>query len=230
MPPIITHTHSFSSIKPLILYSHTKGPNPWKVALVLEELDIPYDSRYLEFEETKIEPYLSLNPNGKLPALEDPNHNVYLFESGSIIEYLVESYDHKLVLTPVTFQERLLARSWMHFQMSSQGPACGFKVWINRTYAVEDTVVANEYLGREIKRIIGILDSHLKKTGNLYIVGSKISFADLVWVPHFLMLDVFLPGYNPGTEYPSFTSWLYRLKGRASVQSIQAAKSALAKP
>ncbi|KAL2166893.1 hypothetical protein VTG60DRAFT_2032 [Thermothelomyces hinnuleus] len=81
---------SIGQLRQLKLYSHKRGPNPWNVALILEELDIPYVSEYLEFDQTKIEPYVSLNPNGKLPTLEDPNREVVLFESGAIIEYLID--------------------------------------------------------------------------------------------------------------------------------------------
>ncbi|AEO60881.1 hypothetical protein MYCTH_2310587 [Thermothelomyces thermophilus ATCC 42464] len=59
-------------LQPLKLYSHKRGSNPWKVALTLEELDISYVSEYLEFDQTKTEPSLSLNPNGKLPTLRIP--------------------------------------------------------------------------------------------------------------------------------------------------------------
>ena len=51
--------------KPIILYNHGTGPNPWKVAIVLEELGIPYENKFLEFPEMKAEPYLSINPNGR---------------------------------------------------------------------------------------------------------------------------------------------------------------------
>jgi glutathione S-transferase len=71
---------SIAQLKPLKLYSHKKGPNPWKVAVILEELAIPYVTEYMEFEDTKVEPYVLLNPNGKLPVLEDPNRDIVLFE------------------------------------------------------------------------------------------------------------------------------------------------------
>ncbi|KAM3496877.1 hypothetical protein MY10362_009754 [Beauveria mimosiformis] len=77
-----------ASLQPIKLYAHKKGPNPWKVALILEELGLPYETTYLEFPDAKVEPYISLNPNGKLPAIQDPNHSIELFESGAIIEYL----------------------------------------------------------------------------------------------------------------------------------------------
>ena len=69
-----------NSAQPITMYGHKRAPNPWKITLILEELDVPYSTKYLEFPDTKVEPFISLNPNGKLPAIWDPNHNVTLFE------------------------------------------------------------------------------------------------------------------------------------------------------
>lgn len=52
--------------KPITLYSHKGGPNPWKVAIILEELGIPYESKFLDIQtELKAKPYTDLNPNGR---------------------------------------------------------------------------------------------------------------------------------------------------------------------
>lgn len=71
-----------SSIKPLVLYgSGTPTPNPAKVGIVLEELGIPYTVKKVNMQtELKVEPFISLNPNGRLPAVEDPNTGAVLFE------------------------------------------------------------------------------------------------------------------------------------------------------
>lgn len=66
--------------KAIVLYSHASGPNPWKVAILLEELGLPYETRFKEFEDLKKEPYVSLNPNGRVPAIEDPNTEIVLAE------------------------------------------------------------------------------------------------------------------------------------------------------
>lgn len=71
---------------PIVLYSHPYGPNPWKVAIILEELGIPYETRFVDFADVKKEPYIKLNPNGRLPSIEDPNNGIKLFESGAIVE------------------------------------------------------------------------------------------------------------------------------------------------
>jgi glutathione S-transferase len=65
---------------PLILWGHWGAPNPYKVCIILEALKLPYKTHLLEFSEVKQESYIKLNPNGRLPTLQDPNTGVTLFE------------------------------------------------------------------------------------------------------------------------------------------------------
>ena len=52
--------------KSVILYSHKGGPNPWKVAIILEELGVPYETKFLDMQtELKVKPYTDINPNGR---------------------------------------------------------------------------------------------------------------------------------------------------------------------
>ena len=55
-------------------------PNPIKVAIILEELGVPYEQQILDFSALKQEPFISLNPNGRMPALEDPNTGIVTWE------------------------------------------------------------------------------------------------------------------------------------------------------
>jgi glutathione S-transferase len=41
---------------------------------------LPYETRFKEFAELKQEPFVSLNPNGRVPTIEDPNTGIVLFE------------------------------------------------------------------------------------------------------------------------------------------------------
>lgn len=76
-----------STLKPLILYSHKNGVNPWKVAIVLEELGVPYKKHFLEFPEMKLPAYTAINPNGRVPAVEDANTGVTVFEVSCVIPF-----------------------------------------------------------------------------------------------------------------------------------------------
>lgn len=48
--------------------------------MILEELGIPYEVELLEFNEAKEASYLEINPNGRLPAIEDPNTGLTIWE------------------------------------------------------------------------------------------------------------------------------------------------------
>jgi len=77
---LITPPFTMSSLKTIKLYNHGGGPNPPKVAIIVEELGIPYESTYPGPSAIKQEPYISLDPNGRLPAIEDPNTGLVLWE------------------------------------------------------------------------------------------------------------------------------------------------------
>src|SRR6476661_7247932 len=70
--------------------------NGVKVSIALEELELPYEAHRVDFgaDEQHSPEFVSLNPNGKIPAIVDPNGpggaEVALFESGAILIYLAE--------------------------------------------------------------------------------------------------------------------------------------------
>jgi glutathione S-transferase len=103
-------------------------------------LALPYDITWISYVDIKSEPFISLNPNGRVPAFKDANTGVVLFESGSIIEYIVERYDTDLKISygDDQAQEKWITRSWLHFQMPGQGPIFGQKMWFTHFHPVKD--------------------------------------------------------------------------------------------
>jgi GSH-dependent disulfide-bond oxidoreductase len=79
----------------LQLYS-LPTPNGVKVSIMLEEIRLPYEVHLVDFnkDDQKTPEFLSLNPNGKIPAILDPDgpcgKPLPLFESGAILQYLGE--------------------------------------------------------------------------------------------------------------------------------------------
>jgi len=66
------------------------GPNPWKVAIILEELSLPYETKVWATDDQKKSEFTTkLNPNGFTPVLEDPNTNVILWEVGYLLWTLI---------------------------------------------------------------------------------------------------------------------------------------------
>ncbi|RHZ67381.1 uncharacterized protein CDV56_109607 [Aspergillus thermomutatus] len=72
-------------MKPIKIYGGFLGPNPLKTCFILSELDVPYEIEHLDFGQLKTPEYESINPNGRLPAIYDPNTDLTLWESGAII-------------------------------------------------------------------------------------------------------------------------------------------------
>jgi hypothetical protein len=80
------------------------------VCLLTKNIDKP---------EMKKDPFEKINPNGRAPAIEDPNTGVTVWESVAIIEYLVETYDKELVFTYTTCPEKWQMKQWLYFQVRS---------------------------------------------------------------------------------------------------------------
>ncbi|KAH9825642.1 glutathione S-transferase [Teratosphaeria destructans] len=218
--------------RPLTLYAHVGlSPNPLKVAILLEELGVAYDFAMLDLgaQEHKREPYLRINPNGRVPALDDPNTGLRIWESGAIVEYLVQRYDEEGRFHVKAGEEgeeaearRWEEAAWRYFQASGQGPYFGQKAWFTKFHS-EKLPSAIERYGAEIRRVLGVVDAHLRRTGRRYLVGDEVSYVDLMWIPWnhmvpFLMGEEFLKEWK--REMPASWAWFRRLEGRESVKKV----------
>jgi len=222
----IHHSHLGSSIatmslKPITLYDH-RGPNPFKVKIILEELGIPYVKE--DVEEPKGEYFTKINPNGRLPAIKDPNNDDFiLWESGAIVEYLVENYDRENKLTLTDAKEKYLLKQFLYLQTSGQGPYYGQAVWFHK-YHAEDLPSAKKRYEEQTVRVIGVLDNILKD--RQYLVGDKCTYADLSFYAWDVsMLGYFrhiLEPYEIEKKYPYFHAWHKRLDERPAVKAATA--------
>ncbi|KAI5367592.1 putative glutathione S-transferase, Thioredoxin-like superfamily [Septoria linicola] len=215
--------------KPVKLYGHVQGPNPWKVAIFLEELSVPYEHEFLDFSVLKQEPFISSNPNGRVPALEDPNTGVTVWESGAIIDYILDTYDKNHEFRYTQSPQKYQQLAWRDFQMSGQGPYFGQKAWFTFFHSEKNMTSAIERYGNEIKRVLSVIDAHLSKTGQPYLVGEKVSAADLMFVPWnamagFLMGETFDEEWKK--SYPKCYQWHQSLVSRPAVKKVLDAKAA----
>jgi len=208
-------------MQPLVLYGHGRTPNPIKVGILLEELQLPYTIKDVEMKDVKSEPYTLLNPNGRLPSVEDPNTGIKLFESGAIFEYLVETYDKENRLQYTTPQEKWISKSWLHLQTSGQGPYFGQIPFFNMFHHEKVTPSVIERFQKEVKRVSGVVELQLKRSGKPYLIGDKVTYADLAFIPWFNMVKSFLtPDWDYASELPLFNAWLEKLLERPSVKTI----------
>lgn len=205
----------------LQLYS-LPTPNGVKVSIMLEEIGLAYEPHTIDIgkNETWGPEFLSLNPNGKIPAIIDPNgpkgEPIGLFESGAILLYLAEKTGKLLSADPVL---RLETIQWVFFQMASIGPMFGqvgfFHKFAGKDYA--DKRPLERYVA-ESKRLLGVIESRLE--GRTYIMGEDFSIADismLGWVRNL----VGFYGAGDLVDYASLKrvpAWLERCLARPAVQ------------
>ncbi|KAJ5111477.1 glutathione S-transferase [Penicillium argentinense] len=206
-------------MQPITLYFHGSSPNPWKVAMILEELNLPYIKKDVSFTEIKKEPYVLINPNGRLPAIQDPNTDLTLWESGAIIEYLVETYDtnHKISFERGS-EAYFHVKQFLHFQVSGQGPYFGQALWFLYQHP-EKVVSAQERYINQVKRVTEVLDSVLE--GKEYLVSERFSYVDAAFVPWYEPVPS-VSGNAIDLEelFPNVRSWLERVRRRPAIAKI----------
>ncbi len=167
----------------LQLYS-LPTPNGVKVSIMLEECGIPYEAHKVRFDATDqaTPEFRSLNPNGKIPAILDPNGPegpLALFESGAILVYLAGKTG---MFMPESTHGKYQALQWVMFQMGGVGPMFGqlgfFNKFAGKDY--EDKRPRDRYVA-ETKRLLGVLDARLANQS--WIVGSDYGIADMATFP-----------------------------------------------
>jgi len=219
-----------SQIKPIKVWGKG-GPNPPKVAMILEELGVPYDAIHFPLSDVKSPGYVAINPNGRLPSIQDPNTNITLWESGAIIEYLIEVYDkdYKLSFAPGT-PEYFHAKQWLFFQTTGQGPYYGQAVWFKKFHSEQLPSVIERY-NKEINRVTSVLDGYLaeqrKKYGDNdgsdgpWLVGNKISYADIVFVSYQRIMSMVLEKDQYDLDnFPYVKEWLAKMVSRKAVKIV----------
>src|SRR4051812_14065614 len=169
----------------LQLYS-VPTPNGVKVSIMLEEIGLPYEPHFIPiFDNATWTPeYLSLNPNGKIPAIVDPDgpggKPLGLFESGAILIYLAEKTGKLLPRDPA---RRYQTIQWVMFQMGAIGPMFGqvgfFHKFAGREF--EDKRPLQRYVA-ESKRLLGVLETRLNGRDWLMDDYSIADVATLGWV------------------------------------------------
>ncbi|KAF8449669.1 glutathione S-transferase GstA [Terfezia claveryi] len=203
----------------ITLYT-AQTPNGIKISMALEELGLPYKTVAIDItKDTQKEPwFLSINPNGRIPALTDTFTDggpIHLFESGSILQYLVDRYDptHKLSY-PRGTREYYEVNSWLFFQNAGVGPMQGQAHHFFR-YAPEKIPYGINRYQNETRRLYGVLDRHLAKSKSGFLVGDHISIADIstvgwVWKAGWAGVDI--------SEFPNLKRWEEMLEQREAIR------------
>ncbi|HWA80452.1 MAG TPA: glutathione S-transferase N-terminal domain-containing protein [Acetobacteraceae bacterium] len=197
-------------------------PNPAKVALLLEELGIPYEVIPVDTkrgEQHKPE-FRRINPNGKVPAIVDTEgpggKEARIFDSSAILLYLAEKHG-KFLGTPADRPELL---SWLFLIASGLGPFSGQAVHFQHAAPEKLAYAINRYR-REVDRHYRVLDEHL--AGRAFILGEAYSIADMsAWGWLDLAARV-LPGEaDPLDAFPNLKRLVRSVEARPAVARARA--------
>jgi GST-like protein len=156
-------------------------PNGVKVGIMLEETGLAYEAHRIDIlaDEHHDPAFIALNPNGKIPAILDPDgpggRPLALFESGAILIYLAEKTGQLLSTDLVTRYETI---QWLMWQMGGVGPMFGQVGFFNKFAgkAYEDKRPRDRYVA-ESARLLSVLDQRL--AGREWVMGADYSIADI---------------------------------------------------
>ena len=188
-------------------------PNGRKVSIALEELGLRYEVHRLNLQaEEQLRPeFLALNPNHKIPVLEDDG--LVVWESGAILLHLGERHDPEGRILPKDPRQRIAAIQYAFFQTGGIGPNLG-RLGAALRKPGEKNQEMIETFRAEVARLIGVLERILDD-GRPYLVG-PYSIGDIMHYPWLrLMLDL---GAKEITERKRVVEWLQRIGARPAVQ------------
>lgn len=157
----------------MIKFYFHPSPNPMKAALLLEELELPFDLVAVDtFKgEQHLPAFRNVNPNGKVPAITD--EGVTVFDSHAILLHLATKHGKFVPTDPAARAEML---SWLMFVATGLSPFSGQAVHFQHHTPEPLPYARNRYL-KEVERHYRVLDERLAKTR--YLAGDDYSIADM---------------------------------------------------
>jgi GST-like protein len=189
---------------------------------MLEEIGLPYEVHPVDFnkDDQKTLEFLSLNPNGKIPAILDPDGPggapLGMFESGAILQYLAEKTGE---LLPADAARRWETIQWVHFQMGGIGPMFGQLGFFHKFAGKDfpDKRPLERYVA-ESRRLLGVMETRF--AGRQWFMGDDYTIADIAslgWVRNLIgFYDAReLVGFD---EFGNVSAWLDRGLARPAVQ------------
>jgi len=200
-----------------LLYYPT--PNGRKISIALEEMELAYVIEPVDItagEQGRAD-FLSVSPNGRIPALVDESvtgQPVALFESGAILQYLGAKSGRLYPTDPVA---KARVDSWVHWQMAGLGPMTGQLSFFNRLSKLTDrdprdwSYARHRYF-KETKRLYGVLERQL---ANGHYIAGDYSIADIAswtWVDQYNDLVGGL------AEFPAIAGWHAGIAERPAVR------------
>lgn len=183
-----------------------------RVRWALEEADLPYQSRLLEFGDGDKPEYRALQPFGQVPIYQEDGHT--LFESGAIVLHIGERSE---TLLPKDADAKARATQWLIAALNSIEPFMAQLVTIDVFHQGEEWAKLRRPGALEFlhKRLKGLSDSLGEKP---YLDGDHFTAGDL------MMTTVLRIREDITADYPNLNAYVARCTARPAFQRALAAQ------
>ena len=190
-------------------------PNPFKVALMLEELGLSYDAVPVDTRkgEQHAPAFVRLNPNAKLPVIEDDDGTV-VFDSNAIVLYLAQKQG-RFLPDAAGMGEAL---SWYFFIATGLSPYSGQAVHFQMVHT-DSPYATNRYV-KEVQRHYRVLDDRL--SGRDWIGADEYGICDIAAWGWARMGDRVLGAFGGLEPYPNVSAWFARVDARPAADAVKA--------
>jgi glutathione S-transferase len=202
------------------LFFHPMSQNARKVLITAQLLDVPMDLEMVDLTSGagRQPNYLALNPNGKVPTLQDGSF--VLWESNAICEYLVSKKQPGSALYPEPPQQRANVSRWLFWEAAHWTPTL-FTFFrenmIKKFMGLGEPDPVELKRGREeLARFGGVLNSQLKRTR--HVAGDDLTLADIAIASHLMHAGM---GQLPLAEFPAIQGWFQRIESLPAWQATQ---------
>jgi glutathione S-transferase len=195
----------------LTVWGRTNSINVQKVLWCCEELGLPYKRIDAggEFGVTETTAYLSINPTGLVPTIDD--NGFCLWESNVIVRYLAQKHDSG-GLYPADISRRFDAERWMDWQATSLWPPLRIVfIGLIRTPQAERNAQVIAQAEARCTSHMALLDRTL--VDREFLIGDSFSMADIpagAAVHRWYALDIVHP------DLPHLTRWYDTLRSKES--------------
>lgn len=195
-------------------------PNGWKVAIALEEMDLPYKLNLIDIGagDQFAPEFLKISPNNRMPAIVDPDGPdgapISIFESGAILQYLARKTGR---FGGPTERDRITVDQWLMWQMGGVGPMAGqahhFLKYAPNMEPPNDLPYAKDRYRSETGRLYRVLNTQL--ADNEFVAGDFYSIADMAIWP---WASLWEGQQQTLDDKPHMARWLDMMAARPGVQ------------
>ncbi len=185
----------------MVVYGDLQSGNCLKVKLVLSFLGIEHQWIHVNIleNETKTPEFLTINPNGKIPAVVLGNGST-LCESNAILGYFAEGTE----LLPNDRYNKAKVYEWLFFEQYSHEPYIAVARFIQKYQGMPQSRV-DEFNSLQAggNKALALMDAQLSKTA--FLVGDRPTIADIALYAYTHVADE--GGFNL-SHYPNVQRWI----------------------